>query len=152
MDKMKCKFCDDDATEEILKKYNGCCCSRCQAWWERGSIKNVARNNIGLKHDTGKQGWYPLPLILLKPLADVFLAGEKEYSTFNCLQPFDNWNRRFWDATMRHLEESQLDPLAIDVGDELHPGTTCYHLAQVAFNALLRLHNAKREQEENNKK
>jgi len=90
----------------------------------------------GLKYDTGKQGWYPMPLKILKPLADVFLAGEKKYKTFNCLNPFDDSDRRFFDAAMRHLEESQIDPLSKD------EETGCYHLDQVAFNVLLRLYNA----------
>jgi hypothetical protein len=101
--------------------------------------KNKPKSEVGWKNDEGKQGWYPLPLVILKPLADVFVAGEKKYATFNCLQPFDDSDRRFWDATMRHLEECQLDPLSID------EETGCYHAAQVAFNTLLRLHNALRE-------
>ena len=103
-------------------------------------------NNKGLKFDTGKQGWYPLPLILLKPLADVFVAGEFKYETFNCLKPFDNYSRRLYDAQMRHTEASQIDPLAIDTE------TGCYNLAQVAFSALVRLHNALRERDENSLK
>jgi hypothetical protein len=90
----------------------------------------------GLKHDTGKQGWYPMPLVILKPLADVFIAGEKKYEIFNCLLPFKDSDRRFYDAIMRHLEACQIDPLAID------EETGCYHSAQIAFNCLLRLHNA----------
>jgi hypothetical protein len=91
----------------------------------------------GLKFDKGKQQWFAMPLVLLTPLADVFVAGEKKYEIFNCLQPFNDPDRRFWDATMRHLEASQIDPLAID------EETGCYHAAQAAFNILLRLHNAK---------
>lgn len=98
----------------------------------------------GLKLDSGKQPWYALPLVILKPLADVFRAGEKKYETFNCLQPFTEPERRFWDATMRHLEACQLDPLAKD------EETGCYHAAQVAFNILLRLHNCKGEERNEN--
>jgi len=97
-------------------------------------------SEVGKKFDEGKQGYYPMPLVLLKPLADVFLAGEKKgYGTFNCLNPFENPDRRFYDAIMRHLESCQLDPLAKD------EETNVYHCAQIAFNALLRLHNALRE-------
>ncbi|MCK9436783.1 MAG: DUF5664 domain-containing protein [Synergistaceae bacterium] len=102
--------------------------------------------NEGLKFDDGKQEWFAMPLEILEPLADVFNAGEKIYETFNCMLPFNDPSRRFYNATMRHLRESQIDPLAID------KDTGCYHLAQVAFNVLLRLHNClreKREQEEN---
>jgi hypothetical protein len=96
----------------------------------------------GLKRDENKQHWYALPLVILKPLADVFRAGEKKYATFNCLQPFADSDRRFFNATMRHLEACQLDPLSKD------EETGCYHAAQVAFNTLLRLHNALREKGE----
>lgn len=88
----------------------------------------------GLKYDKGKQHWYAMPLSVLKPLASVFAAGEKKYATFNCLKPFENSDRRFWDATMRHLEEFQMDPHAID------PETGCYHGAEAAFNILMRIH------------
>jgi len=98
----------------------------------------------GKKFDDGKLSWHALPLVLLKPLAEVFNAGiAKGYGEYNCLQPFDDPDRRFYDAIMRHLEACQLDPLAID------EETGCYHGAQVAFNTLLRLHNAIRIKEEN---
>jgi hypothetical protein len=102
--------------------------------WGEGMLIN---NQVGLKHDQGKQPWYAMPLTVLKPLADVFRAGEVKYKTFNCLNPFNDSDRRFWDATMRHLEACQIDPLAID------EETGCYHGAQAAFNILLRVHNAK---------
>lgn len=98
----------------------------------------------GQKHDDGKQRWHALPLVILKPLADVMEAGAKKYQRFNCLEPFDNWNERFYDGQIRHTEASQIDPLAINEEDG-----GVYHLAQVAFNALLRLHNALREEQEN---
>jgi hypothetical protein len=92
----------------------------------------------GLKFDDGKQSWYSLPLEVLQPLADVFKAGEKKYATFNCLKPFKQPERRFYDAMMRHTEAQQIDPLAID------PETGCYHAAQVAFNALMRIYHCKK--------
>jgi len=91
----------------------------------------------GPKDDKGKQGWHAMPLVIIKPLAETFNAGVVKYEKFSCLKPFDDWDARFYDATMRHLEECQLDPLAID------EETGCYHAAQVAFNILMRLHNAK---------
>lgn len=90
----------------------------------------------GMKFDSGKQQWYAMPLVVLKPLSDVFTAGEKKYATFNCLQPFTDPNRRFWNATMRHLEACQIDPLAKD------EETGCYHAAQACFNLLMRIYNA----------
>ena len=93
----------------------------------------------GLKFDEGKQPYYAMPLEVLKPLADVFAAGEKKYATFNCLKPFKDANRRFYDGQMRHTEQCQLDPLAKD------EETGCYHAAQVAFNTLMRLYHARKE-------
>jgi hypothetical protein len=75
-----------------------------------------------------------MPLVVLKPLADTFVAGELKYDTFNCLLPFEKPSRRFFDAAMRHMEACQLDPQAID------EETGCYHAAQVAFNILMRLY------------
>lgn len=95
-----------------------------------------------LKYDEGKQQWYAMPLVILKPLADVFRAGEKKYEVFNCLQDFKDPERRFYDATMRHLEASQLDPLSVDAE------TGCYHLAQVAFNVLMRLYHCQQQIQE----
>lgn len=88
----------------------------------------------GLKHDKGKQPYYAMPLTVLKPLADVFAAGERKYECFNCLKRFREPERRFWDATMRHLEACQIDPMAID------PETGCYHAAEACFNLLMRIY------------
>ena len=96
----------------------------------------------GSKLDKGKQEWFALPLTILKPLADVFNAGEHKYELFNCLNPFKDSDRRFWNATMRHLEACQIDPLAIDKEIKDKYGLEVYHSAQVAFNMLLRIRNA----------
>lgn len=90
----------------------------------------------GLKLDKGKRQWYAMPLSVVALLADVFAAGEKKYETFNCMKPFENGDRRFWDATMRHMEACQMDPKAID------PETGCYHGVQAAWNLLLRTYHA----------
>jgi hypothetical protein len=90
----------------------------------------------GQKHDKGKQKWHALPLVILRPLADVMEAGARKYEKFNCLEPFDNYDERFWDATMRHLDACQLDPLAVD------EETGCYHAAQACFGLLMRIYNA----------
>jgi len=99
----------------------------------------------GIKFDSGKQQWFAMPLVVLAPLADVFTAGSVKYKLFNCLLPFDNSDQRFWDSTMRHMTACQIDPLAIDVE------TGCYHGAQAAFGMLLRIYNAKRVREIENK-
>lgn len=96
----------------------------------------------GKKYDKGKQPWFALPLEILQPLADVMAAGEKKYGTFNCLQPFEDADRRFWDANMRHATACQQNPLAID------EETGCYHEACRAFSSLMRIHHAKKQQPE----
>lgn len=100
------------------------------------------KDDTGMKLDQGKQQWYAMPLEVIALLADVFAAGERKYKIWNCLKPFENGDRRFFDATMRHLAECQRDPLAID------PETGCYHGAQVAWNALMRTYHAVREERE----
>jgi hypothetical protein len=95
----------------------------------------------GLKKDTGKQEWYAMPLEILEPLADLFRAGEQKYGTFNCLNPFDDPSRRFYNAAMRHMRDCQVDPLAKD------PENGCYHGVQVAFNMLLRIYNCRKLKE-----
>jgi hypothetical protein len=94
----------------------------------------------GKKWDSGKLSWHAMPLVLLKPLAEVFNAGMEKYEKFNCLQPFNDPDCRFYDAAMRHMEACQLDPLAKD------EETQCYHAAQVAFNVLMRLYHCKKEE------
>ena len=93
------------------------------------------RTKTGLKYSQGKQGWYRLPLVMLKPLADVFCISGTKYPPFNCLLEFDD--AELYDSQMRHTEESQINPLAINEQDN-----GVYHLAQVAACALIRLHNA----------
>jgi hypothetical protein len=78
-----------------------------------------------------------MPLEVIELLAEVFAAGEKKYATFNCLNKFDDSDRRFYDASMRHLKYCQMDPLSID------PETGCYHGVQVAWNMLMRTYHAK---------
>ena len=113
----------------------------CKAHAEVPSAK--ASTVSGLKTDEGKQQWYAMPLEILEPLAQAFVAGEKKYATFNCLQPFADPDRRFYDAQMRHTRKSQIDPLAIDEELKAKYGIEVYHEAQVAFSALMRLYNAR---------
>lgn len=99
-------------------------------------------DNVVIKHDEDKQSWYATPLEVLELLADVFAAGEKKYETFNCLKEFQDHERRLWDATMRHLKECQIDPLAKD------EETNCYHAAQASWNILMRLYHSKRNEKD----
>jgi len=94
---------------------------------------------VAIKHDKGKQSWYAMPLEVLEPLAQTFAAGAKKYETFNCMNTFPDYDKRLYDSLMRHLKECQIDTLKRD------EETDCYHLAQVAWNALMRLHHAIKE-------
>lgn len=98
----------------------------------------------GQKFDTGKRKWHALPLELLEPLADLMTAGAEKYSKFNCLEPFDDPDARFWDANMRHGMACQRDPLAID------EETGCYHEAARAFSSLMRIYHCKKQRESQN--
>lgn len=97
----------------------------------------------GKKFDDEKLDWSVLPLEILEPLVSVFMAGEKKYGYMNCMKEFENGDRRFFAAGMRHAVDCQNDPLAKD--DE----TGCYHAAQSAWNSLMRLHHAIRKEKEN---
>lgn len=95
----------------------------------------------GLKNDTDKLDWHALPLEILEPLVEAFVAGTKKYERFNCLSPFKDPDKRFFSAQMRHTVACQLDPLARD------DDTGCYHAAQIAFNTLMRLYHCRKEAE-----
>lgn len=94
----------------------------------------------GLKLDDGKKDWHAYPLHTLEGLIDVAMAGCFKYERFNCLKPFADGDRRFFSAAMRHLVESQIDPLAVD------PETGCLHGYQAAWNMIMRTWHAEQEQ------
>lgn len=94
----------------------------------------------GKKFDEGKLDWYPMPLVVIKPLVQVFMVGVRKYGLFNCLKEFENSDQRFYNAQMRHAEACQMDPLAVD------PEDGCYESAKVAWNALMRLYHAQKAQ------
>lgn len=110
---------------------------------QKQQTTTIEEQTPGLKYDSGKQEWYAMPLEVVKLLADVFAAGEKKYETFNCLKPFKDSDRRFYNATLRHLSECQIDPLAKDAE------TGCYHGAQAAWNILMRTYHADKLRKEN---
>jgi hypothetical protein len=98
------------------------------------------RDDEGLKFDIGKKSFHAMPLNVLEGLADVFNAGvSKGYPKFNCLKPFDNSNVRFYDAAMRHIIASQIDPLAVD------EETGCRHGYMAAWNLIFRTYHAEQE-------
>ena len=88
----------------------------------------------GLKHDEGKLDWHALPLELVELLVPVAVAGAKKYGRGNILEPFNEADRRFYSATMRHVRACQHNPLAVD------EETGCYHAAQAAYDLLARVY------------
>jgi hypothetical protein len=92
----------------------------------------------GLKNDAGKLQWHTMPKVVLIPLVAVFVAGLK-YGLYNCLKDFKDGETRFADALDRHLVACQMNPLEKD------PEDGCYHLAKVAWYALMRIYHAEKE-------
>ena len=90
----------------------------------------------GKKDDGGKLDWSSLDLSLIEPLVKATEYGKKKYGEFNYLRKFDDPQRLF-SALMRHTAEAQHEPMAID------SESGCYHLASVAFNALVLLRQVK---------
>lgn len=88
----------------------------------------------GKKHDEGKLDWHALPLELVELLVPVAVAGAKKYGRGNILEPFNEADRRFYSATMRHVRACQHTPLAVD------EETGCYHAAQAAYDLLARVY------------
>lgn len=95
----------------------------------------------GAKFDQGKIDWSVLPLEVIEPLVQVFMAGELKYGFMNCMKHFENGERRFFAAAMRHKVACQHDPLARD------EETGCYHGYQDAWNMIMRTYHAAKERE-----
>ena len=96
----------------------------------------------GIKNDKDKPDWSLIDPMFIEPLVAVFAIGEKKYGYENWKKKFENGDRRFKAALMRHYIKCYKSPLAFNEEDN------CYHLAQVAFNALLRLYHALNEKDD----
>ena len=148
---MNCLFCHEDLSivpqDELFTEF---CNHKCYKSWVKREEQKEALSK-GVKHDNGKKQYYAMPLEVLDGLASVFEAGEKKYEIFNCLKPFDDSDRRFWDGMMRHLRQCQSDPLAVD--DDPIEGTGCLQGYQAGWNVIMRTYHAeKRKREEDAKK
>ena len=97
----------------------------------------------GTKHDIDKLDWSLIDMEMLEPLVPVFMLGEERYGYLNWKKDFGpDSARRFQAARMRHSKECQYSSLAVNEKDG-----GVYHLAQVAWNALVELNHAiKKEQ------
>jgi len=73
--------------------------------------------NEGLKFDDGKLDWDLLPIDALEETIKVFMFGEKKYGRFNWQGKLENFNRRQYNAIMRHLHAwKNGEPCADDSG------------------------------------
>ena len=93
----------------------------------------------GLEFDKGKIDWSVIPLEVIEPLVEVFMAGEAKYGFMNCLKDFENGDRRFFAAAMRHKVACQHDPLARDEETgQLHGYQDAWNMIMRTFHALKR--------------
>ena len=84
----------------------------------------------------GKLRWELLPLDLIEDLVKVYDKGAQKYEPDSWKQ-VENGYARYKGALLRHLVKSETE----DIDEE----TECYHLAQVAWNALTMLWFKKQE-------
>lgn len=73
-----------------------------------------------------------LPWAELEEIARVYTAGAKKYGP-NQWQDLPNGYERYKGAMLRHLCE-------VEKGNDIDNETGCYHIAQVAWNAIAMLH------------
>ena len=87
---------------------------------------------IGLKNDKkdNKVRWELMPLDILNEIAKVYTAGANKYGDNNW-KHLDNGYERYKGALLRHLAANDINPIDDD--------TQCFHLAQVAWNAMAML-------------
>lgn len=84
----------------------------------------------------GKLRWELLPLDLIEDLVKVYDKGAQKYEPDSWKQ-VENGYIRYKGALLRHLVKAETE----DIDEE----TECYHLAQVAWNALTMLWYRKQE-------
>lgn len=84
----------------------------------------------------GKLRWELLQLDLIEELVKVYDKGAQKYAPGSWKEVEDGYNR-YKGALLRHLCKSEVE----DIDEE----TDCYHLAQVAWNALTMLWFKKQE-------
>lgn len=90
------------------------------------------KQKVDLKNDRKdhKIRWELLPLDVINEIARVYTAGAEKYSD-ESWKLLDNGYERYKGALLRHLAAND-----IEAKDE---ETGCYHLAQVAWNAIAML-------------
>ena len=77
-----------------------------------------------------KNRWELIPLDILDDIAKVYTKGAEKYDD-NSWQNLPNGYERYKGALLRHLYASEINPIDEETG--------CFHLAQVAWNAIAML-------------
>lgn len=90
------------------------------------------KKEIDFKNDKKdhKIRWELLPLDIINEIAKVYTKGAEKYSD-NSWKQLENGYERYKGALLRHLAASETNPIDDETG--------CYHLAQVAWNAIAML-------------
>lgn len=90
------------------------------------------KKEIGLKNDKkdSKVRWELLPLDIINEIAKVYTKGAEKYSDNNW-KLLENGYERYKGALLRHLAANDQNSIDEETG--------CYHLAQVAWNAIAML-------------
>lgn len=89
--------------------------------------------SLATRYNESKLRWRNVPLFLFKPIIEVGAFGETKYDTFNFLKGLSILDTL--DALKRHLEKFE-NPYVSDFDDE----SLKHHLAHVAWNAIVMLH------------
>lgn len=79
-----------------------------------------------------KLRWDLLPLLEIEDIVKVYTSGSEKYGD-NTWQGLPDGINRYKAALLRHLVE-------YTKGNKVDEETQCYHLAQVAWNAIAMLH------------
>lgn len=106
------------------------------SWVELVPEETAATPKTGLRYNQNKLRWRNFPMFLMKPLIEVAQYGETKYATYNFLDGMAMNDSL--DSLKRHLEKFE-SPYEPDEDDE----SKINHLAHVAWNALVALHNLK---------
>jgi hypothetical protein len=85
----------------------------------------------GLKYDTGKLKYHLIPPEAIKAIAEILTYGAEKYHE-NSWQGLDDFDNRYYDALMRHIE-------AWRQGENIDSESGKLHLAHAATNAVFLL-------------
>ena len=88
---------------------------------------------MALKYDSGKLKYHLVPSESIQAIAEIMTYGAEKYCE-NSWQGLDDFENRYYDALMRHLE-------AWRQGEKIDKESGKLHLAHAATNAIFLLWN-----------